>query len=195
MASAVRLVISGRSIELWPFEESFITDTYLSWLNDRALMRYSRQRHAHHTRDSALAYLRSFDGSSNRVWAVRRRVDRLHIGTMTAYVDPGDDVADIGILIGHPAARGKGLGQEAWGVAMDHLFRGEGIRKVTGGTSALNTAMVRIFLHWRMQLEGIRREQESIDGRPADALLFGMLKTEWEQCHPQPIAAFGERGR
>lgn len=179
--------IVGPSLEIVRFEDHLITDAYLGWLNDKSLMRYSRQRFCQHTQESSMAYRKSFEGSPNHFWSIHRRVDGLQIGTMTAYVDRLDRVADLGILIGHPEARGKGLGQEGWGLAMDYLFRIENLRKVTGGTSPLNVAMVKILLHWRMTLEGIRREQELIDAYPMDVLLFGMLKDEWERYFPQPI--------
>jgi RimJ/RimL family protein N-acetyltransferase len=180
-------VITGSLVELGPFGPELITDTYLGWLNDKSLMRYSRQRSEHHTRASASAYLRSFQNSPNKFWAIYRRADRLHIGTMTAYVDPVARTADIGILVGHVDARGKGFGREAWGLAMDYLFRVEGLSKVTGGTSTPNAAMVRVFRHWRMRLEEIQKDADVIEGRPTNVLRFGMLGSEWEKVHPQTI--------
>ena len=188
-------MISGSLIELGPFGRELITDTYLSWLNDKSLMRYSRQRFEHHTRASSIAYLRSFENSRSKFWAIYRRVDHLHIGTMTTYVDQSARTADIGVLVGHAEARAKGFGREAWGVAMDYLFRVEGLDKVTGGTSALNLAMVKVFRHWRMRLEEILKEADVIDGRTTDILRFGMLRGEWEKVHPQPMARLSEKNR
>lgn len=193
MAGAVNAGITGALVELRPFDERLITETYLGWLNDKSLMRYSRQRFLHHTWESSRAYLKSFEGSPNKFWSIHRQADDLQIGTLTASLDVVDQVGDIGILIGHAEARGKGFGREAWGLAMDHLFRAENLRKITGGTSALNVPMVRIFLSWQMTLEGIRREQELVDEYPADVLLFGTLKTEWERRYPHPLAAAGRR--
>ena len=186
-------MITGSLVELGPFGPELITDTYLSWLNDKSLMRYSRQRFEHHTRDSSIAYLRSFENSPNRFWAIYRRADRLHVGTMTAYVDPVVRTADIGVLVGHAEARARGFGREAWGLAMDYLFRVEGMRKVTGGTSVLNSAMVKVFRHWRMRLEEVGREAEVIEGRPTDVLRFGMLRNEWEKAYPHAIAQLAEK--
>ena len=181
-------MITGDLVELGPFGLDQITDTYLGWLNDQNLMRYSRQRFERHTRESAIAYLRSFENSPNRFWAIYRRADRLHVGTMTAYVDRAASTADIGILVGHTEARARGFGREAWGLAMDYLFRAQGLDKVTGGTSAPNAAMVRVFHHWHMRLEEVGKDADMIDGRPADVLRFGMLRSEWEQAHPHAIA-------
>lgn len=181
-------MITGIRVELGPFGPELITDAYLGWLNDKTLMRYSTQRFAHHTRASALAYLRSFESSPNKFWAIYRRADRLHIGTLTTYVDPVARTADVGVLVGHSVARGQGLGREAWGLAMDYLFRVEGVNKVTGGTLASNTAMVKIFRHWRMELEKVEKEAEVVEGRPTDVLRFGMRGSEWEKAHPHAIA-------
>jgi RimJ/RimL family protein N-acetyltransferase len=188
-------MITGSMVELGPFGPELITGEYLGWLNDKSLMRYSRQRLTSHTRDTALDYLRSFANSPNKFWAIYRRTDRLHIGTMTAYVDRSAGSADIGILVGHAEARGKGFGREAWGLAMDYLFRVAGVEKVTGGTSALNAAMVRVFHHWQMRLEEVEKDAEMIDGRPSDVLRFGMLCREWEQAHPRAIVRISETRR
>jgi RimJ/RimL family protein N-acetyltransferase len=188
--------IVGSTVELRAFGPELITGEYLGWLNDKSLMRYSRQRLVDHTRESSLDYLRSFEGSPNKFWAIYRRADRLYIGTMTAYVDrTAAGSADIGILVGHAEARGRGFGREAWGLAMDYLFRVEGVEKVTGGTSALNAAMVRVFHHWQMPLEEVEKDAERIDGRPADVLRFGMRQEEWEKAQPQPIARLSETRR
>lgn len=187
--------IRGRLVELCPFEEELITSDYLGWLNNKDLMRYSRQRFVHHTRESSIAYLRNFDNSPNEFWSIHRRSDHLYVGTMTAYVDSVVGVADIGILVGHAEARGKGLGREAWGLTMDYLFRVEGMQKVTGGTSAQNAAMVKVFHHWQMRLEEIKRGDEVIEGRPMDVLRFGMLRSEWEKSYPNALAELVETNR
>lgn len=172
-------IVSERVI-LVPFEEKFITDAYLLWLNDKDLMCYSGQRFLEHDRASSLRFLAGVRGTAHFFWAVQRRSDGLFIGTMTAYVESHHQVADVGILIGHPAVRGTGMGRDAWGTAMRYLFSTEDLRKITGGTSALNTPMLRIFRHWGMTLEGMRREHELINGVPTDVLLFGILRSEWE---------------
>ena len=73
--------IRGGRLDLVPFAESHITDDYLGWLNDTHLMRFSEQRHRVHTRESARDYLRSFDDTENRFWAILEYGEGLgHIG-------------------------------------------------------------------------------------------------------------------
>lgn len=172
--------IMAERLRLIPMTESHITDELLGWLNDKTLMRYSRQRLFSHTRETSLAYLNTFAGTPNFYWAIERITDGQLVGSLNAYVNEHEGTADMGILIGHPEARGKGYGLEAWCQGLASLFGDDRLRKVTGGTNAENVAMARIFERSDMQLEGRRREQELLDGKPADVLLYGILRNEWE---------------
>lgn len=169
-------IIAGPTVALYPFTEGCITPEYLGWLADRELLRWSRQRHRQHDRASCLAYLRSFEGGPNHFWSVRRVNTEEPVGTMTAFVVPEDGVADVGILIGRP---GRGIGREAWGLALAWLFERRSMRKVSAGTVAGHTAMRRIFEHWGMKLEGVRRAHQLMDGQPVDLVYYGLLASEW----------------
>jgi RimJ/RimL family protein N-acetyltransferase len=168
------------SIRLVPFTAVHVSKDYLSWLNDRRLMRYSRQRLRSHSEESSREYLDSFTGTPNFFWAVERVSDGVHIGSMTTYVDDHQRTADLGILIGHAEAGGKGYGAQAWGLALSHVFSVLNLRKATAGAVAPNEAMLRICRKWDMRLEGTRRRQEMLDDGPTDVLLFGLLREEWE---------------
>src|SRR5688500_17975894 len=93
---------------LTPFAERHLTATYVAWLNDREFMRYSEQRHKTHTLASCRAYWRSFADTPHYFWAMEETANGLgHIGNMNAYVDQHNGLADLGILIGSPHAKGK----------------------------------------------------------------------------------------
>jgi ribosomal-protein-alanine N-acetyltransferase len=169
----------GNRVRLAAFSERHITPEYIGWLNDRHLMRFSRQRLRTHDAESCLEFLNDFAGTPHQFWSVERVADGLAVGTITAYVDTASLTADMGILIGHPSASGTGCGREAWGLALQQGFETLGLRKITGGTPASHRAMVRIFQHWRMTLEGTQRQQVLLDDGPDDTLLFGLLREDW----------------
>ncbi len=171
--------LSDQSITLEPANAGHINDDYLSWLNDKELMRFSRQRHFTHTRDSSLAYQETFKGTNNHYWAILEKDSGQMIGTINAYVDKAAGTADVGIMIGHPQARGKGYGKKAWALVLKFLFEEENMRKVTCGTVRGNAAMEGIAAHFKMQLEGVLRQQEILDDGPADVLKYGLLKAEY----------------
>lgn len=124
-------------IELRRFMPEHITSDYLSWLNNKELMKYSRQRFNTHTAETSLAYLRSFDDTPNYFWAVF--AEREMIGTANAYIKDG--VADVGILIGQC---GKGYGHETWLRILKCLSE-MGLKKITAGTHKENIPMIKIM--------------------------------------------------
>jgi len=75
-------------------------------------------------------------------------------------------------MVGERRCWGQGYGLEAWQSLLKILLREDGMRKVTGGTARLNTAMVRIMEKSGMVLEAVRSKQELIDDQPVDLLYY-----------------------
>lgn len=164
--------ICGDNILLREFRQEDIGPDYLSWLNDPRVVRYSNQRFRKHDRASAQAYLDSFPGTSNLFVSIRHRASGRAIGTMTAYVNNHHQTADVGILLGDPAVQGKGFGYESWRLLCDWLLAERGIRKLTAGTSRVNVPMVSIMERYGMVREAVLKDQEIMEGHPADILLY-----------------------
>ncbi len=174
--------ITGETLILTPFTKTHITEDYLTWLNDKKLMRFSRQRFFLHTQETSAAYLDTFSDSPHHFWAIHTHESPRHIGTLTAYVDIHHSTADLGLMIGHAQSHGMGYGEQAWSLAMKYLFTSENIRKMTGGTNSLNLPMIRIMKKSGMSQEGCQAAQEIIDGTPTDIILFGMLNPSWKNA-------------
>lgn len=171
------LRLTGQLVTLRLFTEADITQSYIDWLRDPELMKYSNQRFRSHSAASCRDYLASFNGSNNLFMAII--YDEQLVGTMTAYVSTVHQTADIGLLIG-AQCQGKGLGKDAWPTLMEHLLR-SGIRKVTGGTLRCNQAMVRIMESAGMQPDGVRKAQELVNGKPEDILYFARFNSQCSQ--------------
>ena len=128
--------ILTRRLRITPFEERHITEVYLSWLNDRVLMRYSEQRHARHTVESCRAYRSRFETEPGFFWAIEEMEQGLgHIGNINAHVDTVNRIADVGLLIGDARGAGRHYGLEAWIGVCGFLFGNTNVRKVTGDVS------------------------------------------------------------
>lgn len=162
------LRLKGGLVELRDFTSENITKSYLEWLSDPWLMRFSNQRFRTHDLNSSRAFLHSFAGTENLFLAIWH--ESTLIGTMTAYQSPSHGTADIGLLIG-VGFQGKGFGQDAWTTLMNHLLA-KGVRKVTGGTLRCNSAMVSIMQRCGMRADGVRVSQELVDGVAHDMLYF-----------------------
>lgn len=162
----------GRIVVLKPFLESDVTSTYVSWLNDPDVVKYSNQRFVEHTERSCRAYLGGFRRTPHLFLSVRTLDGHLPIGTMTTYFEPDHGIADIGIMIGDKMKWGTGYGQDAWDTLLRHLVRTRQVRKVTAGTMAPNKAMIRVFERSGMHQEGRREKQLLLEGEEVDVLYF-----------------------
>jgi len=169
-------VLRGGKVALRPFGPVDVSDNYIGWLNDPAVVRFSNQRFRRHDRASCLRYLASFEGSGNLFLGIRRMADDRPIGTMTAYLAEPHGTADIGILLGDTATWGKGYGQDAWNTLLAWLLGERSLRKVTAGALACNRGMVAVMERSGMHLEGARRAQEIVEGRAEDVLYYARFR-------------------
>ena len=169
------ILTTGR-LELRPFNDDFLVERYVGWLNDGQTVRYSEQRHRTHTLETCRAYAHSFGESANYFWAIIANNPSLgHIGNITATVDVPNRVAELAILIGEPRARGLGYGFEAWARACRFLLDDAGLRKIAAGTMEINEPMLRVMRASGMVEEGRRRGQFLVDGKAIDAILMAIF--------------------
>lgn len=164
-------VLETPRLLLLPFPDELLTDTYVGWLNDPEVVRFSEQRHMTHTRESCRDFIASFAGTPHGLWAIRDKTrGRHHIGNISTDVDPHTGTGDIRILIGDRAAWGTGLGAEAWMAVMAHLFDDLGLAQVTAGTLAGNAGMLRI-----MEKSGMRETHRRPGPTPVDDRVMDMI--------------------
>ena len=173
---ATSSILTTARVELRSFNDNFLTDRYVSWLNDSQTVRYSEQRHRRHTRDTCRTYAQNFADGPSYFWAIVAQDPQLgHIGNISAIVDSPNRTADLAIMIGEPKARGHGYGLESWQCACRFLLREGGIRKVTAGTMAINEPMLRIMRASGMVDEGRKQRQFLVNGQEIDAVLMALF--------------------
>ncbi len=164
-------------LTLEPFDQKFLTEKYVSWLNDPEVVRYSEQRHRKHTMKSCLDFFQSFRGSPNLFWAITLNENQSeHIGNITASVDIPNGVADVGILMGEKKYWGKGYGLEAWNAVMEFLFQKKEIQKITAGAMSTNLGMRSIMKRSGMVDDGVQKGHFLVDGQPVDAVYAVRLR-------------------
>ena len=183
-------------LRIEPFREELLSARYVGWLNAADVVRYSEQRHRHHTLESCRAYLASYAGTDHYFWALVARDPALgHVGNINAYLDPRHQLADVGILVGERALWGRGYGREAWCAVVDFLIRDRGLRKVTGGTLSVNRGMLAILDASGMVDDGRRRRHHRMDdGELVDVVYAAAFRDAWLERHPQPLCSVRRPG-
>lgn len=168
-------LLETKRLQLIPFTEEFLTERYVSWLNDSDVVRFSELRHFHQNNESCRAYLKSFQSSPGYYWAIIvKNREIAHIGNITVNVDEPNQVADIGILLGEKQSWGAGFGLEAWSAVCRYLQTNPKIRKITAGAMESNTAMLRIATKAGMVEEARRPGHFLLDGKP-EAVVYWVL--------------------
>ena len=168
----------GEVTRLLPFNESNITSTYISWLNDPFVVRFSNQRFKHHSKESSFEYLASFQGTDNLFISIHSLSGEEAIGTMTVYKSEQHSTADIGILIGDKSIWRKGYGLDAWKTLSNWLISSCNMRKLTAGTLSENIGMKTIFERSGMHIEGSRVAHELVEGMPMDVIYFARFRDD-----------------
>jgi|SRR5882672_2205423 len=164
-------------LTLVPYLAGHVTDEHVAWLNDPEVVKYSEQRHKKHTLESQHAYVNKMNHSEEtKIWAIlcstKPNSEGSTIGTITAYIDQHNKVAEVGIMIGDKASWGKGYGTEAFKAVCDWLAA-KGMRKIEAGLMSSNLAMQKVCLNSGMVLEGEKADHFLLNGAPEDVLLFG----------------------
>lgn len=165
----------GEEIVLRPFEKRNITPSYINWLNDAEVVRYSNQRFHRHTYESCLHYFKTFSNSANKFLLIQDRNSGSALGTLTIYVSQNHRVADIGIMVGDKNYWGRGIGFDAFSTAVRVLADSGEFRKITAGTLAINKGMVQVMEKAGMTLEATRRDHELVDGVPTDIVFYAIF--------------------
>ena len=182
-------IIKTIRLTLEPFTDRHISEVIVDWLNDTEVVRYSDNRHHIHSIDSARAYLRLFVDSPNFYWAIIVNGESpLMIGSITAYVDVNNLVADVGILIGDKTYWGGGYGSEALSGALSWLCTERCIRKITVGTMVLNAGMLGIMRKLGMREEGRKERYYLFNGLEVDMICGSIFSKDWLVTRPDKHA-------
>ena len=165
-------------LKILPFKEEFLTQIYVAWLNDPEVVKYSEQRHRSHSLESCRQYFQSIQSSPHGFYAIVAKHPETHIGNSTIAVDLNNQVADISIMIGDRAFWGKGLGAEAFCALVDNLINTGQFRKVTAGTMAANTKMLKLIEKAGMKIECRRKDHYLLGRKPVDIVYAAKWQNE-----------------
>jgi len=176
---AVLPALTTERCTLESFNESHLSERYVSWLNDPEVVRFSVQRFRRHTVDSCRVYMESFRNTPHYFAAITAHDPALgHIGNINAYVDETNKIADVGIMVGEKRVWGKGYGVEAWMAMCQFLLVDLGLRKVTAGTVSANKGMLGIMRRANMRQDGVRYRHYLIEGLEVDLVYMALFRED-----------------
>jgi ribosomal-protein-alanine N-acetyltransferase len=169
------IIKTSRLTLAFPFTyEGMDVDHYVKWLNDPAVMQYSEQRHVIHTTASQYEYLGTFPYCKNNYfWEIQ--LNTKPIGSITAYLDIHNRIANLGIMIGERRQWGNGYASEAWSAVSEFLFESK-IRKLEAGCMGSNRAMISLLEKTGFTLEATILGHFILNNQPQDKVAYGKFR-------------------
>ena len=147
-----------------------------AWANDRDLMRLmDRVRQVGEAEHEAwLEALARRDDCA--YFAIELPPDGTHVGNVWLWnIDARHRKAELRIVVGDAAARGKGVGAEAIDALCRHAFDSLGLHRVYACVLAINPRARTAFERARFRLEGTLRDDRRGDDGFVDAWLLARL--------------------
>jgi [ribosomal protein S5]-alanine N-acetyltransferase len=170
--------LQGDRIRLVPSEPTLHLENALRWFNDPAVTRFVAAASGVTRRMEEEFFARmAASRDTDLHWAILAP-ELGHIGFIALHqINWPLRCATGGLLIGEPAAWGKGLATDAVNVRSRFAFDQLGLHRIEGHT--INPAMRRVYEKCGYRAEGVAREKIWREGRWHDAHLYGLLDSEF----------------
>ncbi|MFA5944457.1 MAG: GNAT family protein [Candidatus Thermoplasmatota archaeon] len=97
-----------------------------------------------------------------------------------------DGNASVGVMVGDPRARGKGIGADALQAISNHAFDELGLHRLDAEILAGNKASLALFKQCGWTVEGVRREWVRRSGSWHDKVLVGLTVDEYRAFSAAP---------
>ena len=109
-------------------------------------------------------------------FAIEQAGEPAHVGNVWLWaIDRRHRKAELRIVIGEPSARGRGLGHQAIDLLCCHGFARRGLHRIYAYVLDINPAARRAFEKAGFSLEGVLREDRTVDDQYTDAYLLARL--------------------
>ncbi|HYA58666.1 MAG TPA: GNAT family protein [Thermoplasmata archaeon] len=113
-------------------------------------------------------------------FVVERREVPGAVGAVGYYrAHPVLEYIDVWYLVGDPAVRGQGLGREAVGLLIDHVFATETVERVGAACDVANEPSVRLLQGLGLRREGTIASALFHHGAWHDVHLYGVTRAAW----------------
>lgn len=172
--------IAGELVALGPMRREDLP-LYLRWINDFQTAGNLALQPIPMTMEQEEAWFASVASGERANFTIYERATGRPIGGCGLH--SGVSIhrrTEVGIMIGEPAARGKGYGTEAMRLLLDYAFTVLGMHNVMLTVYAYNHAAIRAYQKAGFREIGRRREARWHNGRFWDEVFMDILATEFE---------------
>lgn len=114
------------------------------------------------------------------LWVIAGATDDACLGHVGLYqIDSRVRVAELAIMIGDGAARGRGLGKRVCGWVVRYGFDYLNLNRIQLSLLATNQRAARLYQSLGFSEEGRMRQAQFKGGQYVDVITMGLLRSEW----------------
>lgn len=167
--------VQAERVRLVPLESRHLERTRV-WANDPAIMRLMDRAQPVSAGEHEAWFLALAGRDDCAYFAIETAEPDPHVGNVWFFaIDRRHRKAELRVVIGEPAARGKGYGAEAIDRLCRHGFNELGLHRIYAYVLAINPAARRAFERAGFALEGTLRDDRWSDGCFVDAHLLARV--------------------
>ena len=174
--------IVGEKIYLRSIVEADLTPVYREWFNDTKVCEFnSHHRFPNYDANMKDYYESVIRNEANLVLAICDKETDLHIGNVSLQdIDPPNQKAEFAIIIGNKEYWGKGVGQEAMRLIVQHGFSELNLHRIELGTAEDNIGMQKLALLLGFKEEGRSRQAMWKNAKWKTIFHYGLLVDEFK---------------
>lgn len=174
--------LAGPRVLLRPLREADADDVWTIF-SDADVMQYRDGERMISMHDAA-RYIAEVQEAFRRrelfEWGIAERGTDRVIGTSTLlHLNPTHRRGELGFALGR-AHWNMGLATEAVSTLIAFAFGELGLRRLEADADPRNARSLRLLQRLGFEREGYLRERYVTNGDPQDALMFGLLRSEWQ---------------
>ena len=121
----IKFNFKGEDYIISDFKKILITNKYLSWLNSKKTMQFSRHKFKKYNKKNCIKFFEGIKRSKNLFFSIHHisKSEKIHIGNSIVLIDKNNRSGELSILIGDKNYINIGLSSYVWGLIIRYLFK------------------------------------------------------------------------
>jgi RimJ/RimL family protein N-acetyltransferase len=157
------------------------------WFNDPQVTADLVGRRESFSEDDASGWVeRAMDTGRDRKWAIVLDGGGEPVGFVALFGLARETGPELAVLVGDPAAWGKGVAREAERQACIQAFHEHGAHRIHAEIPATNRAAQKVVTHLGFKREGVMRNAIRREGEAVDNEVWGLLPEEFTGWESEP---------
>lgn len=169
------------NISIVPFQYEYISNEYLSWMNDKEVTEYTSHSAKEYEINDLITFFDTIDWHTKFFFAIFDTNKELHIGNCTLNnIDYTHLTFDIGVLIGNKNYWGNRHSEYVVALLMEFGFQTLGMRRFFGGCISKHNKTIFIMKKMQFSLAYIKKEAFILNDTVVNEIIFTIDKSSWE---------------